>query len=86
MNPNLQNQQNFMDILQVLSLYLGYENLLENRQQSAHNDVQSANDQQAKFLLEAIDEQFNKQNAMLESILTELHNLNGFLYHILNQG
>ena len=40
-----------LDILNVLSFMLGIENLQENRTQSAHNDVQAANQQQAEYLL-----------------------------------
>ena len=35
-----------IDILAVASVLLGMQNLQENRQQSAHNDVQLANDKQ----------------------------------------
>lgn len=58
-----------LDILSIISVLLGYENLIENRQQSAQNDVQSANDKQAKELLLAINEQFDAQNEILQKIL-----------------
>lgn len=69
---NLEN----IDAMAILSFFLGYENLMENRSQSRHNDVQSANDQQAKFLLEQLMVEFNKQNEMLEKILDRLDNEN----------
>lgn len=69
-------QYDFLDILAVLSFYLGYRNLLENEQQSKStdelikkNDVNVANDNQAKFLLQELSRKFDEQNAMLERIL-----------------
>ena len=58
-----------LDLLAVALFLLGYESLIENRQQSKDNDVQSANDKQAKFLLEELSRKFDEQNAMLERIL-----------------
>ena len=65
----------FADIASALSLILGYENLMENRQQSAQNDVGAANDAQAKFLLEQINKQFEEQNEMLANIDARLERL-----------
>lgn len=69
-------QYDFLDILTVLSFYLGYRNLIENEQQSKStdelikkNDVNVANDNQAKFLLQELSRKFDEQNAMLERIL-----------------
>lgn len=67
-----QRQFDALDIISVLSFLLGYENLLENRQQSAHNDVSAANDRQAKFLIEELGRKFEGQNAMLREILEVL--------------
>lgn len=58
-----------LDILAVASFLLGYENLLENRQQSRHNDVSAANDKQAQYLLQEISQKFEEQNTMLRKIL-----------------
>lgn len=57
------------DLLQILSIILGYQNLIENRQQSTHNDVTVANDKQAQFLLEKLSNKFDEQNALLERVL-----------------
>ena len=67
----MENQRQFdaIDIISVLSFMLGYQNLQENRQQSAHNDVSAANDRQAKFLLEELGWKFEEQNSMLREIL-----------------
>lgn len=57
------------DILGVWSLMLGYQNLQENREQSKHNDVSAANDQQAAYMLSELDRKFEEQNKMLREIL-----------------
>lgn len=57
------------NLLNVLSILLGYENLRENRQQSADNDVNMANQKQAKQILDDLHEQFAYQNRLLEEIL-----------------
>lgn len=67
-----QRQFDALDIISVLSFMLGYENLLENRQQSAQNDVSAANDKQAKFLIEELGRKFEEQNSMLLEILEVL--------------
>lgn len=66
MFPNQQNEDNFFNAINVVSLILAYQNLCENREQSAYNDVHSANDEQAQFLLAEIDRRFKEQNAILE--------------------
>lgn len=64
-----------MDVISILSLALGYENLLENRQQSAQNDIGAANDAQAKFMLEEINGRFEDQNKVLVEIQQRLQSL-----------
>lgn len=61
-----------LDLLTVISLIIGYENLMENRSQSAHNDVNASNSQQAKFLLQKIHRKFDEQNVILKEILDEV--------------
>ena len=58
-----------LDILSIASFLLLYENLMENREQSRQNNVQSANDKQAKYLLEEIQRQFDEQNKKINRIL-----------------
>lgn len=70
-----QREFDFMDVISILSLALGYENLLENRQQSAQNDVGAANDAQAKFMLEEINRRFEDQNKVLAEIQRRLQSL-----------
>lgn len=72
---NQQNEDNFFNAINVVSLIFAYENLLENRQQSAYNDVHAANDEQAQFLLLEIDKRFKEQNAILEKQNEMLENL-----------
>ena len=70
----MNNPNNFFDILNLASLIVGIQNLNENREQSAHNDIQSANQEQAQFLLEEINRRFEQQNQMLRQILDILQN------------
>ena len=62
-NNNSDMTGNLLDFISVL---VGLENLMENRQQSAENDVNSANQRQAKQILDDLHKQFDKQNTMLE--------------------
>lgn len=59
------NNANFLDMLNAISVIIGMQNLKENREQSAHNDVQIANSEQAKYLLYEIAKQFEEQNKIL---------------------
>ena len=60
------------DVLGLASFLLGYENLLENRSQSAQNDVGAANDKQASFLLSEIGKRLDRQDRALEAIAEQL--------------
>lgn len=62
-------QFDLLDVLTVFSALLGWENLIENRAQSAQNDVSAANDKQAKYLIEELGRRFEEQNEMLQEIL-----------------
>lgn len=68
----MNNNQNFSDLLNALSLVLAVENLSENRQQSQYNDVHTANDKQAEYLLNEINNKFNQQNEVLFYILKQV--------------
>lgn len=61
-------QFDVIDIISVASFLLGYENLMENREQSAQNDVGAANDKQASYLLEKIGEMLDRQDETLERL------------------
>lgn len=63
------------NLLDLVSILLGYENLIENRQQSEDNNVEKHNRIQSDALLQDLHEQFDKQNEMLEyqnSLLEEI--------------
>lgn len=73
MNQQNQNPQNQIELLlSAFSILLGYVNLQENREQSAHNDVQAANDKQAQYLLQELKTMFEEQNAILKQIIEKL--------------
>lgn len=57
------------DILAIISVLLGMINVQENRLQSAQNDVQEANDEQAQYLLEEINKKFDEQNEILNRLV-----------------
>ena len=61
--------ETFLDLMNALSLIIGMQNLQENRQQSAHNDIHSENELQAQYLLTEIVNLFEEQNEMLREIL-----------------
>ena len=64
-----------LDMLGVASFLLGVENLMENRQQSAQNDVGAANDKQASYLLSEIGKRLDRQDRTLEAILDKLEQM-----------
>lgn len=65
-NPYQDQNNDLINLINVLSFVIGYSNLQENRQQSANNDVQAANDKQARYLLQEINLRFDEQNKILE--------------------
>jgi hypothetical protein len=65
-------QYTILDVLTIVSFFVGVENLMENRQQTAQNDVNLANDRQAKYLLRVLSAKFDEQNEMLKSIMEGL--------------
>ncbi len=78
MFPNEQAQDNFFNSIGLISFLVGVQNLQENRQQTASNDVHAANDEQAKLLLTEIRKLFEEQNKTLEKqneMLEKLINL-----------
>lgn len=71
----LSNQNNeLINLINILSFMVGVENLSENRIQSAHNDVQTANDKQAEYLLNEINRRFDEQNKILARLVELLEN------------
>lgn len=68
---------NFDRFLNAASFLLGYENLMENREQSRQNDIQGANDRQARYLIGELNAKFEEQNELLRQILDKLDRLDG---------
>ena len=71
----MNNGYNFFDLLNLASLLVGLQNLNENREQSAHNDVEAANSKQAEYLLVEIHRLFEEQNRTLAKICAALEKL-----------
>lgn len=69
------DNNSFQNMLNLLSLIVGFQNLQENREQSAHNDIQRANDRQAQYILEELKLEFQKQNETLDKILKLLEEI-----------
>lgn len=68
----MDRQIDFLDLLNILSFYIGWRNLVENEAQSAHNDVNAANEREARYILDAIGKRLDAQDAMLKEILEKL--------------
>ncbi len=68
----MSEQQNSGDWLNVFSILLALQNLQENREQTKQNDVQAANDRQAKLLIDEMNTNFSKQNVMIDYIAKRL--------------
>lgn len=72
------NNESFMNLVNALSLIIGVQNLQENREQSAHNDIHTENDKQAKYILAELTKQFEEQNKLLKQIIERLDSLDDF--------
>lgn len=83
MFPNEQVQDNFFNSIGLISLLVGVQNLQENRQQTAANDVHAANEEQAKLLLTEIRKLFQEQNDILEEQNRTLEKQNEMLERLL---
>ena len=68
---------NFGNWIDIIALIVGIQNLAENRQQSAYNDVQAANDAQAEYLLSEINRRFDEQNEQIDYLLKRLEEITG---------
>ena len=75
----------FFNAINVAAFLLGYQNLRENEAQSEYNDVHAANDKQAKFLLQELDNRFKEQNAILETQTILLNNIYAKVYGIIDR-
>lgn len=66
------NNDRFLDLINALSLVIGMQNLQENREQSAHNDIHADNEAQANYILTELTKLLEEQNVMLREILSIL--------------
>lgn len=64
--------QNFMNAIDLAALLIGIVNLQENRQQTAYNDVNAANEREARYILEQVNKRLDAQDAMIRQILDRL--------------
>ena len=71
----MENNNPYSELLNIVSVMLAIQNLKENREQSAHNDIQAANDEQTHRILEVIEVRFNKQNKEIEKIKSMLYDI-----------
>lgn len=62
---------NVGELLDAMSILIGLQNLSENRQQSAANDVHKANDEQANYLLEKLEDRFDNLNDSIINLHTK---------------
>lgn len=78
-NNNSSDNDDFSGfLLNIFSLAIGLQNLEENRQQSAANDIEKHNQEQEKHILNDLHEQFDKQNELLlyqNNLLEEILNI-----------
>lgn len=70
----MNEQQNNGDLLNIVSILLALQNLQENREQTKQNDVQTANDKQAKLLINEMNAKFAEQNKMIKRIESKIDN------------
>lgn len=78
-------------ILDMVSIMVGVENLEENRQQTADNDVQKANDKQYKALVTALKKENSEQAAYLLRYMKDRLDrieakVNALFYEVVNPG
>ena len=65
--PYNNDRDELINLINILSFMVDLENMQENRLQAAQNDVQAANDKQAEYLLNKINDKFAEQNKLLDS-------------------
>lgn len=68
----MQDNDRFLDLVNIISLIIGMQNLQENREQSAHNDIHADNEAQARYILTELTGLLEEQNVMLREILSIL--------------
>lgn len=71
----MNKEQNNSDWLNIFSILLALQNLHENREQTKQNDVQAANDKQAKVLIKEMNLNFSVQYDMIKNISKRLFDI-----------
>lgn len=61
--------QNFMNAVDITALLIGIINLCENRKQTSYNDVHTANDEQAQLLPDELGKRLDRRDAIISRIL-----------------
>lgn len=72
-----ENNANFMDAVNIVALFIGILNMIQNQEQTAYNDVNAANEREARYLLDKIGKRLDFQDAMLKEILDYIKNDRG---------
>ena len=72
MNNNINQQLSALDILNILSFFIGLLNLEENLTQSDKQDLMKALDSKGNTLLNGINEHLESQDAKIDKILQRL--------------
>ena len=72
MNNNYNNQLSFLDILNIMSFYVGLMNLDQNMTQNDKQELQHDLAQQAQQVLDEIHAHLGKQDAKLDLIMKKL--------------
>lgn len=71
-----QGEFTFLDIIALMSFFIGVINLDENLTQSDKDDLQETLSQKADLLLQEIHGHLQEQDALLKKILEEMKNDN----------
>lgn len=69
---NNDQNNNIGNWIDIIALFIGLQNLYENRIQTAQNDVNAANDAQAEYLLSEINSRFDEQNEKIERLIERM--------------
>ena len=69
------NDFEYSNLINIAALLIGLQNLYENEQQTAYNDVHASNQKQAEYLLVEIGKKFDEQNKKIDEILERLERI-----------
>lgn len=73
---NIENKSfSFLDMINILSLWVTVMNLEQNIEQSKEKNINKANEKQQKEILDNIHKQFEKQNQLLYSLEKKIDEL-----------